>query len=104
MSQDSSQRKSILWQDGKLGSNHTFKFSKTTMRHEKIVKRRVHRRESFKNVNLRSEFRALQNSRNERNMNPSGKSGAPAEQPGQRMLINKKKSHKKRFTLLPMFG
>ena len=35
LSQDSPQRKSILWENGKLGSNHTVKFSKATMRHVK---------------------------------------------------------------------
>ena len=45
-------------------------------------KRRVHRRESFKNANLRSESLWAPNFEERTQMKLSGKSGAPAEQPG----------------------
>ena len=63
VSQDYPRKKSILREVGKLGSNHTVKFSKGTCATQKFGKRNVHRRASFKNANLRSEFRGLQNSR-----------------------------------------
>ena len=100
VSQDSPQKKAIPWEDGKLGLNHTVKFSKTTMRHAKFSgKRRVHRRESSQNANLRSECRGLQNSRKERKMKPSGKSDATAEQPGTwpRMFFSLKKESQDAF-------
>ena len=70
VSQDSPQRESILREDGKLGSNHTVKFSKATMRRVKFGERWVHRRESFKRANLRSDIHGLPMSRNERKKKP----------------------------------
>ena len=107
VSQDSPQKEAIPWEDGKLGSNHTVKFSKTTMRHAKFSgKRRVHRRESSQNVNLRSECRGLQNSRKERKMKPSGKSDAAAEQPGTwpRMFIHSQKKESQDAFYSPAWG
>ena len=63
---DSPQRKSNLWENDTKGSNLTVKFSKTTMRREKIWTRRVLRSESFKSASLRSEIHGLPNSRKER--------------------------------------
>ena len=58
--------------------------------------KRVHRRESFKSANFRSEIHGLPNSRKERKMKASGKSGAPAETPGnwQRMFTDSKRIQK----------
>ena len=72
----------------------------------KFWKRMVYRRESRKTVYLRSEFRGLQNSRKERKMKPSDRSGAPAELPGtwQMMSINSKRRQEIRSTLLPKLG
>ena len=51
-------RKSILREIGKLGSIHTVKFSRCTMRHvQNSGEKRVHRRESCKNVNRRKDAR-----------------------------------------------
>ena len=71
--------------DSPKGSNHTVKFSKTTMRREKIWKRMVLRRESFKSVNLRAKSMGSQ-------IQGKNASGAPAETPGnwQRMFSNSK--------------
>ena len=67
---DNRQRKSILRENEQLGSNHTVKFSKATMRRVKNRKRRVHRRESFKTATLGSEIHGLPKSRKERKTKP----------------------------------
>ena len=91
----------------KLGSNHTVKFSKTPMRHPKksgkegsIAKKHSKMRTSG------SEFRRVQNSRQERKTKPQNKAGAPAKTNGnwQRMLTNSTRSQKIRSTLLPKLG
>ena len=101
MSHDSPQRKSILRENGKLRSNHTLKLSKPRYVTQKLGKRRIHRRESIRIGNLRSEFRGLQKSMKERKMRSSGKSGAPAAQPGtwQRTFTNSKRCQQIRSTL-----
>ena len=70
VSHDGPQRKSILRENGQLGSHHAGKFSKAKMRRVKILERRVHRRESFESANLRSEIHRLPNSRKERKTKP----------------------------------
>ena len=64
-SHDSCPRKSFLWKEGILGSNHTVKFSKVTWNYIKIGKIRFHRRESIKSVHLVSAIRALPDLRKE---------------------------------------
>ena len=98
VSQDSPQRKCILREDEKLGSNRTVKFSKTTMRYTKFLERRVHRRESCKSVNLRSEFRGLQNLRKERKTKPWNKSDAPAEKRGTWRIMSLGSKRRKKDT------
>ena len=52
-------RESLFYgKEGKLGSNHTVKFSKGTWHHIKFGKERVHREASFKSVNFTSGIRA----------------------------------------------
>ena len=59
-------RKSILRKDGKLGSNHTVKFSKGTWHHIKIFgKERVHRKESCQSMSLKNAIREKDSSSEE---------------------------------------
>ena len=76
---DSSPRKCILREEGKLGSNHTVKFSRGTWHHIKIREERVHREELFKSVNLTSAIRALPDSRKRHKTKPLSKKDEPAE-------------------------
>ena len=99
--------KFILREDGKLGSNHTGKFSKTTMRPVKIREKKgqsqgiIHKCEPQERNPWTPKF-------DERTQDESKKrSVAPAETPGnwQRMFINSKKGVQKiRSTLLPKLG
>ena len=56
-------KKSIQRKSWKLGSNCTINFSKGTWHHIQIGKERVHRKELFKNVNLKNAILLRQNLR-----------------------------------------
>ena len=78
-------RKSLFCGKNRLGSIYTVTPSSSPRPRcvtQKFGEKRVLRRQSFKNATLTSEFWEVQNSRKERRTKPSGKSGAPAEQPG----------------------
>ena len=80
VSQDSHPSKSILREEGKLGPNHTVKFSQGTWHHiQKFWKERVHREASFKSANLTSAIRALPDLRMAHFRKPCNKKDAPAE-------------------------
>ena len=98
VSQDGTQKKSFKLEVGKLGSKHTVTFSRGTWHHVKFLERRVHRRESFKNANLRKKFRGLQNLRKERKTKPWNKSNAPAEKRGTWRIMSLGSKRRKKDT------
>ena len=79
VSQDCPPRKSILRETGKLGSNHTVKFSKGTWHHIKIRDERFHREELSQGVNLMSVVLARENSVKDHMRRPCNKKDAPTE-------------------------
>ena len=78
VSQDSYPRKSIQREQGKLGSKHAVKFSKSTWHHIKFRERKGPSRGVSKSVKLMSATRLLQDLRNEHKTKHC-KKDAPAE-------------------------
>ena len=95
-------RKSVLREEGKLGSNHAVKFSTGTWHHLKIRERKVHREAPFRSVNLMSATRAPPSLRTGHKTKPCTKKDAPAEKHGtwRKVPTNSKIRTKPRFTLL----
>ena len=81
---------SIQREQGKLGSKHTAKFSKGTWHQIKIRERKGPSQGIIQKCETQERIPWPQNSRKGRQMRPSGKSGAPAKQPGtwQRLPTN----------------
>ena len=101
VSQDSHPRKSIQRKEGKLGSNHTVKFSKGAWHHIKIGKERVHREASFKSANLTNAIRALPDLRKGHKTKPRTKKDASAEwhETWRKMSTSSKIRTKLRFSI-----
>ena len=75
VSQEPRPRKSILWKEGALRSNHAVKFPKAPGTKQKLGKERVHREESFKGVNLMSAVFAHPSLRSGHKRKPCTKKG-----------------------------
>ena len=101
VSQDSSPRKFILREPGKLGSRHAVKFSRALGIKLKFGKERVSREELSKSVNLMSAVLARQNLGKDHRRRPCTKKDVPAVQRGiwQKLFTSSRMRTKLRFRL-----
>ena len=102
VSQDYPQRKSILREVGKLGSNHTVKFSKGTWHHVKIRERKDPSYGVMQKCESQERIPWAPNLRTEHKTKPWNKKDTPAEKHGtsRKMSTSSKKKEKVTFQSL----